>query len=135
MARKYPKMSILSLVRPRLAGEDRTMNGTMHKARSDIQSVQVDAVKPVEVAPGVIRRHLPGAGPSNGWLYDLVPGVEWPESDLHPGLARSYYVLFGEITDDHHHFGPGSYLVLTPGDPFRPHTSTGARLLGTSLPD
>lgn len=111
------------------------MNGTMSKARTDIQAVQVDAVKPVEVAPGVIRRHLPGAGRSDGWLYDLVPGIEWPESDLHPGLARAYYVLFGEITFDDHHLGPGAYLVLAPSDPFHPSTTTGARLLGTSLPD
>ncbi|MFB9658315.1 anti-sigma factor [Glycomyces mayteni] len=110
------------------------MNGTMSKARNDIQSVQVDAVKPVEVAPGVIRRHLPGAGPSDGWLYDLVPGIEWPESDLHPGLARTYYILFGEITFNDRHLGPGAYLVLTPGDPFRPRTTTGARLLGITLP-
>ncbi|RRR99828.1 anti-sigma factor [Glycomyces terrestris] len=106
----------------------------MNKARNDIQAVQVDAVKPVEVAPGVIRRRLPGPGRADGWLYDLVPGIEWPESDLHEGLARSYYVLFGEITDEHRELGPGSYLVLAPGDPFRPRTTTGARLIGTSTP-
>ncbi len=111
------------------------MNGTMNQARGDIQAVQVDAAKPVEVAPGVIRRHLPGAGRSTGWLYDLVPGIEWPESELHGGQGRCYYLLFGEITADDRHFGPGSYLVLDPDEPFRPRTATGARLLGVSIPD
>ncbi|GAA1693360.1 hypothetical protein GCM10009830_46480 [Glycomyces endophyticus] len=111
------------------------MHGTMSKARNDIQALQVDAVKPVEVAPGVIRRHLPGPGRGDGWLYDLVPGVEWPESDLHAGLARRYYVLFGEITDGAHSLGPGSYLILGPAEPFHPRTTTGARLLGFTLPD
>lgn len=111
------------------------MNGTMHQTRNDIQAVQVDAVKPVEVAPGVIRRHLPGAGRSTGWLYDLVPGIEWPESDLHRGEGRCYYVLFGEITTADRQLGPGSYLVIAPDDPFRPRTATGARLLGVSIPD
>ncbi|GAA2267972.1 hypothetical protein GCM10009853_021550 [Glycomyces scopariae] len=110
------------------------MNGTVSKARNDIQAVQVDAVKPVEVAPGVIRRRLPGAGPSDGWLYDLVPGIAWPESDLHAGLARCYYVLFGEIAHGDRLLGPGSYLVIDPDDVFHPATDTGARLLGVTLP-
>jgi hypothetical protein len=111
------------------------MNGTMHQARNDIQAVQVDAVKPVEVAPGVIRRDLPGAGSSTGWLYDLVPGIEWPESDLHEGQGRCYYVLFGEITTADRQLGPGSYIVIDAADLFRPRTATGARLLGVGIPD
>ncbi|MCD0442569.1 hypothetical protein LO763_02885 [Glycomyces sp. A-F 0318] len=109
------------------------MTETMGPILDDLRAVQVDAVKPVEVAPGVIRRRLPGTGRADGWLYDLVPGVAWPEAALHPGEERCYYVLFGELIDRDRRLGPGSYLVLGPGSPYRPRTETGARVLGVSI--
>ncbi|NEB40174.1 cupin domain-containing protein [Streptomyces sp. SID14515] len=94
--------------------------------------VQVDDVEAHEVAPGILRRRLPGTEYARGWLIDFAAGTEWPEVDEHRTEER-YFVLSGEVIDGGERHGPGSYVVFAPGSEHRPRTETGARMLGISL--
>ncbi|RPK94522.1 cupin domain-containing protein [Streptomyces sp. ADI98-10] len=94
--------------------------------------VQVDDVEPHEVAPGILRRRLPGTAYARGWLIDFAPGTEWPEIDEHHTEER-YFVLSGEVIDGGERHGPGTYVVFAPGSEHRPRTEAGAQMLGISL--
>ncbi|MGF1424925.1 cupin domain-containing protein [Kitasatospora sp. LaBMicrA B282] len=94
--------------------------------------VQVEAVPPFEIGPGIVSRRLLATEHARGWLIDFAPGAEWPEVDLHATEER-YYVLSGEVIEGTERHGPGSYVVYAPGSSHRPRTETGARMLGFSL--
>ncbi|MFI1226951.1 MULTISPECIES: cupin domain-containing protein [unclassified Streptomyces] len=107
------------------------------ESRSDTAStlktvLHIDDVEPHEVAPGILRRRLPGTAYARGWLIDFAAGAEWPEIDRHPTEER-YFVLTGEVIDGGERHGPGTYVVFAPGSEHRPRTETGARMLGISL--
>lgn len=100
--------------------------------RAPKESVRVDDVTPVEVAPGVTRRRLQRTPNAAGWLIDFAPGTEWPEVDHHAAEER-YFVVSGEVVDGGETHGPGSYVVFAPGSSHRPSTETGARMLGITI--
>ncbi|RMI38692.1 cupin domain-containing protein [Streptomyces triticirhizae] len=95
-------------------------------------TVSVEDVTPVEIAPGILRRPLPRTPHAAGWLIDFGPGTEWPEVDHHATEER-YFVLSGEIIDGGDRHGPGSYVVFAPGSSHRPRSETGGRMLGITV--
>ncbi|UWE11349.1 cupin domain-containing protein [Actinacidiphila bryophytorum] len=101
--------------------------------RAQLKTVtHIDDVEPVEVAPGITRRTLPGTDHARGWLIDFAPGTQWPQVDVHEGEER-YYVLSGEVIEGEERHGPGSYVVFAPGSRHQPGTTKGARMLGINI--
>ncbi len=94
-----------------------------------VHAVHIDDVPAVEVCAGIRRYRLPATDFARGWLIDFDPGAQWPEVDHHHTEER-YFVLSGEIIDNGERYPAGTYVVLAPGSSHRPHTETGARLLG-----
>ena len=95
-------------------------------------AIHIDDVAPVEVAPGITRRNLTSTPHARGWLIDFGPGTTWPAVDHHPTEER-YYVLEGEVIDGDETYPAGTYVTFAPGSSHRPHTTTGARMLGINL--
>ena len=99
---------------------------------TDIQTMHVNDVEQVEVAPGIMRRQLPKTEYAGGWVIDFAPGTQWPEVDVHETEER-YYVISGEVIEGERRLGPGSYVVFAPGSRHQPRTEIGARMIGLSL--
>jgi hypothetical protein len=97
-----------------------------------MQVVDVEAVEPVEVGPGITRRTLPTTDRARAWVIDFAPASEWPSVDVHDDEER-YYVLTGEIIEGDRRHPAGSYVVFAPGSRHRPRSETGARMLGINL--
>jgi hypothetical protein len=92
-------------------------------------SVHVDAVEPVDVAPGVTRRSLTVTEFGSAWLIDFAAGSQWPEVDHHPTEER-YFVLEGELIEGEDRFGVGTYVTFAAGSSHQPRSELGARILG-----
>jgi len=97
-----------------------------------MQVVDIDAVAPVDVGPGIIRRTLPTTDRARGWVIDFAPGSQWPSMEVHEEEER-YFVLSGEVIEGKRRHGAGSYVVFAPGSRHRPRSDTGARMLGINL--
>jgi len=97
-----------------------------------VQSLNVDDVRPVEIAPGILRRQLPKTEYAGGWVIDFAPGTQWPEVDNHRTEER-YYVISGEVIEGEQRHGAGAYVVFAPGSRHQPRTEIGARMIGISL--
>jgi hypothetical protein len=97
--------------------------------------IHIDAVAPVHVGPGCIRRDLPSIGGARVWVVDMEPGSEWPTVDAHGSLGEQVFVVSGEVIEGDQTFGPGTYLLFGPGSSHRPRTRTrtGVRLFGINL--
>ncbi|MGW4502638.1 hypothetical protein ACWENR_29030 [Micromonospora sp. NPDC004336] len=93
-------------------------------------AVDVDAIAPVELGPGVHVRALPGMPGIRTWVIDLAPGAEWPDLDVHETYGEAYFVVRGEIVEGEHVHGPGSYVAFGPKTSHRPRTRTGVRAFG-----
>ncbi|MFY1686696.1 cupin domain-containing protein [Plantactinospora sp. WMMB782] len=87
-------------------------------------SVLVDDMDTTEVAPGIVRRALPGGAR----VFDFLPGSVWPETDHHTS-DENIYVASGELIDGGRRYPAGSYLHYRPGSSHRPGTESGARIL------
>lgn len=95
--------------------------------------VDVDAVAPVEVGPGCLRRDLPATGAVRVWVVDMAPGSVWPSVDQHDETGESVYVVSGEVIEGDQRFGPGTYLSFQAHSRHRPRTEVGVRLFGFNL--
>ncbi|SCL72742.1 hypothetical protein GA0070606_6265 [Micromonospora citrea] len=93
-------------------------------------AVDVDAIPPVELGPGVHVRALPGMPGIRTWVIDLAPGAEWPDLDVHETYGEAYFVVRGEIVEGDRTHGPGSYVAFGPKTSHRPRTRTGVRAFG-----
>ncbi|HVX05166.1 MAG TPA: cupin domain-containing protein [Rhodanobacteraceae bacterium] len=91
--------------------------------------IQVDAVDPVVVGPGCLRRDLPGPADLRLWMVEMAPGSVWPVVDEHD-TGEAVYVVAGEVIEDDRRFGMGTYLHFKPGSRHRPRTEKGAKLFG-----
>lgn len=100
---------------------------------TDVLPVPVEAVEPVEVGPGCLRRDLPSTGPVRVWVVDMAPGSRWPHVDVHDAAGEEVYVCSGEVIEGERRFGAGTYLHFRPHSSHRPRTETGARLFGFNL--
>jgi hypothetical protein len=92
--------------------------------------VDVDAVPPVELGPGVHVRTLPGMPGIRTWVIDIAAGAQWPELDVHESYGEAYFVVRGEIIEGDRIHGPGSYVAFGPKTSHRPRTETGVRAFG-----
>jgi anti-sigma factor ChrR (cupin superfamily) len=99
----------------------------------DMLPVQVDAVEPVEVGPGCLRRDLPSTGSVRVWVVDMAPGSRWPHVDVHDAAGEEVYVVSGEVIEGERRFPAGTYLHFRPHSSHRPRTEIGARLFGFNL--
>lgn len=95
-------------------------------------AVAIDAVEPVAVGEGCLRRNLPAPPGARAWLIELAPGSVWPEADRRD-TGEAYFVLSGEVIEDGVHHPAGTQVVFAPGSRHRPRSETGARLLGFHL--
>ncbi|MFF7635486.1 cupin domain-containing protein [Kitasatospora sp. NPDC008050] len=112
---------------------DRVSDGRSDERPDLVRYLRVDEVEPTEVAPGITRRSLPRTTLADGWVIDFAPGTRWPRLDRHEGEER-YYVISGEVIEGGRRLGPGSYVVFAPGSAHRPHSESGARMLGINIP-
>ncbi|MFI6293410.1 cupin domain-containing protein [Nonomuraea sp. NPDC050790] len=94
--------------------------------------VAIDAVETSDIAPGIVRRGLPG-GALAARAFDFAPGTTWPEPDHH-ATDELIYVASGELFDNGQTFPAGSFLHYHPGSVHQPGTRTGTRILVFSLP-
>lgn len=81
-------------------------------------------------APGVLRKPLARAEAERGHATSLVryePGARFA-AHTHP-LGEEILVLEGTFSDEHGHFGPGSYFRNPPGSRHAPYSDTGCTLL------
>lgn len=81
-------------------------------------------------APGVLRKPLARAEAERGHATSLVryePGARFaPHTHA---LGEEILVLEGTFSDEHGHFGPGSYFRNPPGSRHAPYSDTGCTLL------
>lgn len=96
------------------------------------ESVHVDELEVVEVAPGILRRSFTTTDHARAWLIDFAPGTQWPAVDSHDKEER-YYVLSGEVVEGGRRFPAGTYVTFDAGSSHRPASETGARMLGINL--
>lgn len=96
------------------------------------ESVHVDEIEVLEVAPGILRRSFTTTDQARAWLIDFAPGTQWPAVDFHDSEER-YYVLSGEIVEGGRRFPAGTYVTFDAGSSHRPASETGARMLGINL--
>ena len=94
-----------------------------------MHAVQIDDIPAVEVGPGVVRRPLAVTGFARGWAIDFAPGSQWPAVDHHETEER-YFVHSGEMIEDEHRYGAGSYVVFRAGSKHQPRSEVGARIIG-----
>ncbi|SPL98386.1 anti-sigm factor, ChrR [[Actinomadura] parvosata subsp. kistnae] len=95
-----------------------------------IVPVEVDEVPPMELAPGIHVRMLPGMPGIRTWVIDLAPGAEWPDLDAHETYGEAYFVVSGELIEGERTHGPGTYVAFGPETSHRPRTETGVRAFG-----
>lgn len=105
----------------------------MTQLRMTEQSINVNEVAGVEVAPGITRRILPTTASARAWLIEFEPATQWPEDDVHVGEER-YFVLSGEVIEGDRKYGPGTYVVFADGSSHRPRSDIGASMLGINIP-
>ncbi|MBX3710499.1 MAG: cupin domain-containing protein [Lysobacter sp.] len=96
------------------------------------QSVDAEALPPMLLGSGCVRRALPAPPGARAWLVDMAPGSEWPWIDR-AETGEAYFVLQGEVIDDGMHHPAGTQVVISPGGRHRPRSETGARLVGFHL--
>ncbi len=92
------------------------------------ETVQLDAVDPDDIAPGITRRGLPSSGQVLARTFDIAAGVTWPEVDVHD-RDELIYVISGELLDHGRRYPAGSYLYYQAGSWHQPRTDTGVRIL------
>ncbi|WP_294002931.1 cupin domain-containing protein [Sphingomonas sp.] len=92
-----------------------------------------EAVPPVIVGPGCVRRDLPTAGGVRAWIVEMEPGAEWPHVDQHDQYGEEVLILSGDMIEGDRVFGAGSYLVFGPNSSHRPRTETGVRMFGINV--
>ena len=101
-------------------------------ADAGLLALALDAV-PAEIAGfGCVRRPLPAPTGARVWLLELAPGGQWP-ADRSRDTGEACLVLDGELVEGDRRHGPGTWLLFRPGSRQRPHSDTGARLLGFHL--
>ncbi|WP_112241924.1 cupin domain-containing protein [Kribbella monticola] len=91
-------------------------------------SVLIDTAPATDVAPGIVRRGLPSSGPVQARVFDLDPGVTWPEVDVHD-RDELIYVISGELLDHGRNYPAGTYLHYRAGSRHQPRTESGVRIL------
>lgn len=96
------------------------------------QSVDAEALPPMLLGSGCVRRALPAPPGARAWLVDMAPGSEWPWIDR-AETGEAYFVLQGEVIDDEVRHPAGTQVVISPGGRHRPRSETGARLVGFHL--
>jgi hypothetical protein len=96
------------------------------------QSVDAEALPPMLLGSGCVRRALPAPPGARAWLVDMAPGSEWPWIDR-AETGEAYFVLQGEVIDDGVCHPAGTQVVISPGGRHRPRSETGARLVGFHL--
>jgi hypothetical protein len=96
------------------------------------QSVDTEALPPMLLGSGCVRRALPAPPGARAWLVDMAPGSEWPWIDR-AETGEAYFVLQGEVIDDGVRHPAGTQVVISPGGRHRPRSETGARLVGFHL--
>lgn len=81
------------------------------------------------VTDGITRRRIHRSDFASSWLIEFAPGSCWPEVDRHT-REEWYYVLRGEILEGNRCHPAGTYVRFLPGSSHRPHSRTGAVILG-----
>lgn len=101
-------------------------------AAPTLESVLVGEVATSVVAPGILRRHMPGEAV---WarVYDMAPGTRWPVVDQH-ATDEFVYVVSGELLEGEDRYPVGSFLHYHPGSSHQPGTETGVRILVFGAP-
>lgn len=92
----------------------------------------VEAMTPILVGEGCVRRDLPAPPGARAWWVDMAPGSTWPTVDHHD-TGEAYFVLSGEVVEGDARYPAGTQVVFAPGSRHRPSTVIGARLLGFNL--
>jgi len=93
------------------------------------RAMRIDAVAPIEVGPGCLRRDLAGHDGVRVWVVDMAPGSAWPQVDHHD-RGESYFVASGELIEGDRRYPAGTHVWFAPGSHHRPRTELGARLYG-----
>lgn len=93
-----------------------------------LQSVVIDDIPPEPVVPGITRRRLPSSGQVLMRVFDLAPGIVWPEVDVHD-RDELIYVVDGVLVEGDRHYPAGSFLHYQAGSRHQPSTEVGVRIL------
>ena len=99
----------------------------MTRQSAGLTAVVIDDLLADELKDGIVRRRLPG-GAVSARVFDIPPGVQWPEIDHH-AIDESIYVIHGELIEGERHFPAGSFLHYPPGTSHQPRTESGVRIL------
>jgi anti-sigma factor ChrR (cupin superfamily) len=99
----------------------------------DVEAVDIDALVPIRIGPGCVRRDLPSRAGVRIWVVDMAPGSVWPHVDQHDAQGEDVYVVSGTMIDGEHVFAAGSYLNFAAHSRHQPRTDTGVRLFGFNL--
>ncbi|TWD81685.1 ChrR-like protein with cupin domain [Kribbella amoyensis] len=91
-------------------------------------AVVIDDVEPTTVTTGIVRRGLPSSGDVLARVFDLAPGVTWPEVDVHD-RDELIYVISGALQDHGRNYTAGTYLHYRAGSKHQPSTDVGVRIL------
>ena len=94
--------------------------------------IDPDAVEPVIIGPGCVRRDLPSEGGLRIWIVEMAPGAEWPHVDEHDAYGEQVLVIDGEMIEGDRRIGPGQFLNFAAHSRHRPRTETGVRLFGVN---
>jgi anti-sigma factor ChrR (cupin superfamily) len=97
----------------------------------NLTALLVDEAAPAQVGPGCSLRRLPSSGPVRAWVADMAPGSRWPVLDVHE-FGELVYVVSGELIENGHRYGPGTYMHYPPGSSHQPRTDLGVRLFGVN---
>jgi hypothetical protein len=101
-------------------------------AATAVGAVAVEAVEPMPIASGVLRRHLPAAPGAQAWWIDLAPDAVWPGAGPED-TGATCLVLDGEVIDGDLRHSAGTVLVFAPGGRPPLRSDTGVRLFGVQL--
>lgn len=92
------------------------------------EDVFIDAAEATDVVPGIVRRALPSSGPVAVRVFDMEPGITWPEVDVHD-RDELIYIVSGELLDHGRRYPAGTYLHYQAGSRHQPRTEIGVRIL------
>jgi ChrR Cupin-like domain len=93
-----------------------------------LQTVVLDHVPPEELQRGITKRRLPSSGEVVMRVFDMAPGIRWPEVDLHD-RDELIYVVSGELIEGDQCYPAGTYLHYKAGSRHQPRTEMGVRIL------
>lgn len=104
----------------------------MYKAVG-LNAVDVDAVTPVHVGPGCVRRDLPSREGLRLWIVDMEPGAQWPHVDNHDLPGEDVFVSSGVLIEGADQYEAGTFIYFDAHSSHQPRTDVGVRLFGINL--